>query len=85
MEKWSYKVGCGWVLWVWWGGGSVWAMGEWAVGYWIEGVTSIQKIYGLYGLKHHTVEISVDVTEAGRTTRKDRATQLLICAQCTMS
>ena len=31
-------------------GGSVWVMGEWAVGYWIVGVTSFQKIYGLYGL-----------------------------------
>ena len=58
-------------------GGSVWVMGEWAVGYWIVGVTSFQKIYGLYGLKHHIVEISGDVTKAGQPTRKDRATQLL--------
>ena len=61
-------------------GGSVLVMGEWAVGYWIVGVTSFQKIYGLYGLKHHIVEISGDVTKAGRTderTRKDSATQLL--------
>ena len=58
---------------------SVWVMGEWAVSYRIVGVTSFQKIYGLYGLKHHIVEISGDVTKAGRdgTTRKDRATQLL--------
>ena len=47
--------------------GSVWVMGEWAVGYWIVGVTSFQKIYGLYGLKHHIVEISGDVTKVGRT------------------
>ena len=47
-------------------GGSVWVMGEWAVGHWIVGVTSFQKIYGLYGLKHHIVEISGDVTKAGR-------------------
>ena len=46
-------------------GGSVWVMGEWAVGYWIVGVTSIQKIYGLYGLKSHIVEISGDVTIYG--------------------
>merc|ERR1712208_103727 len=58
-------------------------MGEWAVGYWMVGVTSFQKIYGLYGLKRHIVEISGDVTKAGRDgrtderTRKDRATQLL--------
>ena len=26
-----------------------------------------QKIYGLYGLEHHIVEISGDVTDAGRT------------------
>ena len=76
MEKWPYKVGgfCGY-------GGSVWVMGEWAVGYWIVGVTSFQKIYGLYGLKHHIVEKSGDVTKVPRTdgqpTRKDRATQLL--------
>ena len=37
-------------------------MGEWAVGHWIVGVMSFQKIYGLYGLEHHTVEINGDVT-----------------------
>ena len=61
-------------------GGSVWVIGEWAVGYWIVVVTSFQKIYGLYGLKHHIVEISGDVTKVLRTdgrTRKDSATQLL--------
>ena len=47
-------------------GGSVWVMGECAVGHWIVGVTSFQKIYGLYGLKHHIVEINGDVTKAGR-------------------
>ena len=59
-------------------------MGEWSVGQWILGVISFKKIYGLYGLKHHIVEISGDVTDPDgrtneRTTRKDRATQLLIC------
>ena len=50
------------------------------MGQWIVGVISFQKMYGLYGLKHHIVEISGDVTDAdGRTTSKDRATQLLIC------
>ena len=38
-------------------GGSVWVMGEWAVGHWIVGIMSFQKIYGLYGLKHHTVDL----------------------------
>ena len=33
-------------------GGSEWAMGEWTVGQWKVGVTSFQKIYGLYGVKH---------------------------------
>ena len=28
--------------------GGLWVMGEWAVGHWIVGVTSFQKIYGLY-------------------------------------
>ena len=36
---------------------------------WIVGVVSFQKMYGLYGLKHHIVEISGDVTDAGRTTK----------------
>ena len=44
----------------------MWVMGEWAVGHWIVGIMSFQKIYGLYGLKHHIVEISGDVTKAGR-------------------
>ena len=52
-------------------GGSVWVMGEWAVGHWIVGVISLQKIYGLYGLNHHIVEISGNVTDAdGRTNDK---------------
>ena len=33
---------------------------------WIVRVISFQKMYGLYGLKHHIVEISGDVTHAGR-------------------
>ena len=37
-------------------GGSVWVMDEWAVGYWIVGVTSFQKIRGLYSVEHHKVE-----------------------------
>ena len=37
---------------------------EWIV---LVGVMSFQKMYGLYGLKHHIVEISGDVTDAGRT------------------
>ncbi len=37
-------------------GGSVWVMGEWAVGYWIVGVTSLQKIFGLYIVEHHKVQ-----------------------------
>ena len=37
-------------------------------------------MYDLYGLKHHTVEISGDVTDPdGQPTSKYRATQLLIC------
>ena len=40
----------------------MWVMGEWSVGQWIVGVISFQKMYGLYGLKHHIVEIRGDVT-----------------------
>ena len=47
-------------------------------GEWIVGVISFQKIFDLHGLKHHIVEISGDVTDAGRTdkqtTSEDRAT-----------
>ena len=51
--------------------GSVWVMGEWLVGQWIVDVRSFQKIFGLYGLKHHIVEISgSDVADAGRTNNK---------------
>ena len=61
-------------------------MGEWSVGQWIVGVISFQKMYGLYGLKHHIVEKSGDVTEPdGQTTRKDRATQLLICEKLSLA
>ena len=44
--------------------GSVWVMGEWSVGQWIVGVISFQKIFGLYGLKHHIVEIASDLGNA---------------------
>ena len=40
----------------------MWVIGEWSVGQWIVGVISFQKMYGLYGLKHHTTEINGDVT-----------------------
>ena len=56
-------------------GGSVWVMGEWAVGQWIVDVTSFQKIFGLFGLKCHIVEIWRDVTlvHDGRTECEDGA------------
>ena len=64
----------------------MWVMGEWSVGQWIVGVISFQKMYGLYGLKHHIVEKSGDVTDPdGQTTRKDRATQLLICEKLSLA
>ena len=44
----------------------MWVMGEWIVGRWIVGIISFQKMYGLYGLRHHIVEISGDVTDTGR-------------------
>ena len=54
-------------------GGSVWVMGEWSIGQWRVGVISFQKMYGFYGLKHHIVEISGDVTDADkRTNNKER-------------
>ena len=44
--------------------GLVGLVGEWAVGQWIVGVMSFQKMYGLYGKIH---KISGYVTDAGRT------------------
>ena len=35
----------------------MWVMGEWAVCHWIVGIFSFQKMYGLYGLKHHTFDL----------------------------
>ena len=47
----------------------MWVTKEWAVGQWIVGVTSFQKIFGLCGLKCPIVEIWRDVTlDDGRTT-----------------
>ena len=39
---------------------------EWTVGEWIliVGVTSFQKIYVLYGLKHHTVDIKSCIVDS---------------------
>ena len=51
-------------------------MGEWSVGQWIVGVICFQKIFGLFGLKHHIVEISGDVTDAdGRTNERTNKRQ----------
>ena len=43
-------------------------------------------MYDLYGPKHHIVEISGDVTDPDEqtTTRKHRATQLLICEKLSL-
>ena len=47
-----HKLENGHIIWVVGGccvyGGSLWVMGEWAVGQWIVSVTSFQKIYSLY-------------------------------------
>ena len=61
----------------------MWVMGEWSVGQWIVGVISFQKMYGLYGLKHHIVEMSP--IRDRRKTREDRATQLLICEKLSLA
>ena len=65
----------------------MWVMGEWSVGQWIVGVISFQKMYGLYGLKHHIVEISGDVTDPDEqtTTSEYRGTQLLICEKLSLA
>ena len=56
----------------------MWVMGEWSVGQWIVGVISFQKMYGLYGLKHHIVEISGDVTDPdGQTNKQQGKIELL--------
>ena len=53
-------------------------MGEWSVSQWMVGVISFQKIFGLYGLKHHMVEISGDVTDAGRDEQQTNKQQVKI-------
>ena len=50
---------------------------------WIAGVLCFQKMYGLYGLKHHIVEMSP--IRDRRKTREDRATQLLICEKLSLA
>ena len=60
----------------------MWVMGEWSVGQWIVGVISFQKMYGLYGLKHH---ISGEVTDAGRTRRQVKIELLLICEKLSLA
>ena len=46
---------------------------------------SFQKIYGLYGLEHHTVEINGDVTmETDGRTREYKATQSVDSGHCEM-
>ena len=62
-------------------GGSVWVMGEWAVGQWIVRVTSFQKIFGLCGLKHHKVEISDHVTGAGQQTTNNEQGKIVLLSQ----
>ena len=53
-------------------------IGEWSAGQWIVGVISFQKMYGLYGLKHHIVEISGDVTDPdGQTNKQQGKIELL--------
>ena len=54
------------------------------MGQWIVGVISFQKMYGLYGLKHHIVEISGDVTDPDER-QVNRATQLLICEKLSLA
>ena len=52
-----------------------WIQSKW---HWhVARIISSQKIYGLYSLKHHIVEMRGGVTDAGRTITEDRATQLM--------
>ena len=49
-------------------------LGEWSVGQWIVGVMSFQKMFGLYGIKHHKwrqVEMS-PMLHGQRTNNKGR-------------
>ena len=49
---------------------------EMVMGEWIVGVISFQKMYGLYGLKHHIVAISGDVTDPDEQTNKQTTKQI---------
>ena len=54
-----------------------------------SGCHKLSEMYGLYGLKHHIVEMSQMRTDGrmtdGRTTSKDTATQLLICEKLSLA
>ena len=53
-------------------------MGEWSVSQWILGVMRFQKIFGLYSVERHIVEISGDVTDAdGQPTKRQGKIELL--------
>ena len=56
----------------------MWVMGEWSVGQWIVGVISLQKMYGLYGLKSIYIGINAHVTDAGRTNKRTNERQVKI-------
>merc|ERR1719220_2363971 len=54
-------------------------MGKWSVGQWIVVVISFQK---MYGLNHHIVEKSGDVTDAGQTNKQQAKIGLLSILIC---
>ena len=39
-------------------------------------------VYGLYGLKHHIVEMRGGVTDAGQTNNKQRTLKIELLSQC---
>ena len=47
-------------------------MGELSLCQWIEVVMCFWKMYGLHGIKHQIVEISGNVTDAGRTDNNNK-------------
>ena len=53
----------------------MWVMDDWSVD---SGCHELSENFSLYGLKHHRVEISGDVTDAGRTNKQTNKRQVKI-------
>merc|ERR1712001_606557 len=76
--------GLGWSGLVWSGlvwSGLVWSGLVWSGHGHVARIISSQKIYDLYGLKHHIVEMRGGVTDAGQTTNDEQTLKIQLLSQ----